>query len=272
MACPYCKATTTKQRKKLTKLGYKTYYCKACQRKYNERTGSPFNWCEFPTDIIYLVVFHRLRYKLSLRDVTEIFLLRGIELTHETVRDWEERFASLFTTILKAKRQGKPGKKIHVDETYLKVKGEEVYLYRAIDKHGNLVDVMLSKKRDLDAAEAFFKKMRQTLPHKPEKITTDGHSSYPKAIRKVFRCKVEYRTSKFLNNYIEQDHRGIKQRYYPMRGFKNFEAASRFCEAFEEQRDYFRTRTYRDEVVPLLRQRTLFKTRFEYLKKEFIAA
>jgi hypothetical protein len=57
-----------------------------------------------------------------------------------------------------------------------------------------------------------------------------------------------------------------------MRGFKNFEAASRFCEAFEEQRDYFRSRTYRDEVIPLLRQRTLFKTRFEYLKKEFLAA
>lgn len=136
--------------------------------------------------------------------MAEIFLLRGIELTHETVRDWEERFAPLFTTILKAKRKGKPGKKIHVDETYLKVKGQEVYLYRAIDKHGNLVDVMLSKKRDLEAAEAFFKKMRRTLSHKPEKITTDGHASYPKAIRKVFRRKVEHRTSKFLNNYIER--------------------------------------------------------------------
>jgi transposase-like protein len=105
--------------------------------------------------------------------MAEMFLLRGMELTHETVRDWEKRFAPLFTIILKVKRKDKPGKKTHVDETYLKVKSEEVYLYRAIDKQGNLVDVMLSKKRDLKAAEAFFKKMRQTLPHKPEKITTD---------------------------------------------------------------------------------------------------
>ena len=131
---------------------------------------------------------------------------------------------------------------------------------------------MLSKTRDLAAAEAFFKKVLQTSGAKPETVTTDGHDSYPKAIRKVLGLKVEHRVNQFLNNVLEQDHRGVKQRYYPMLGFKNFDSAARFCEAFEEQRAYFRVRTYRNEEVPLARQRTLFKLRFAEIKKEFLAA
>jgi transposase-like protein len=77
--------------------------------------------------------------------------------------------------------------------------------------------------------------------HKPEKVTTDGHDSYPKAIRKVLGKKVMHRTNHYLNNRTEQDHRGIKQRYYPMKGFKSFESASRFCSGFDEQRNFFKS-------------------------------
>lgn len=89
-------------------------------------------------------------------------------------------------------------------------------MYRAIDKRGNLIDVRLSKPRDLEAAEVFFKQAKETVGHKPEKITTDGHDSYPKAIRKTFGLNVEHRTNKYINNLIEQSHRKIKQRYYPI--------------------------------------------------------
>lgn len=84
--------------------------------------------------------------------------------------------------------------------------------------------------------------------------------------------KVQHRTNRYLNNLIEQDHRGVKQRYYPMRGFGNFDAAARFCRAYDEQRNYFRTRTKPNEVVRLAEQRRLFRQRFAALMERLIAA
>jgi len=134
------------------------------------------------------------------------------------------------------------------------------------------VDVQLSKTRDLAAAEAFFKKMVETAGHKPKQVTTDKHDSYPKAIRKVLGKKVKHRTSKYKNNIMEQDHRAIKQKYYSMRSFKNFDNAALFCEAFGEVRQHFLWRTYKNEKLPIRRQRTLFKMKFADIKREFLAA
>ncbi len=94
-----------------------------------------------PTDIVFQVLLCRLRYKLSFRDIAEFFLVRGFEFTHETVRDWEERFAGIFAQQLRAKRKGKVGKIWFVDETYIRVKGRWCYLYRGIDEDGNLENV-----------------------------------------------------------------------------------------------------------------------------------
>ena len=88
MNCPHCAATTTRKRTKKTKLGYATFFCPQCKHTYNERTGTPFNYLETSTDVVFLVVLWRLRYKLSLRDVAEMFLERGFVFTHEAVRDW----------------------------------------------------------------------------------------------------------------------------------------------------------------------------------------
>src|SRR4051794_30209948 len=85
MACPYCRSMTTTERSKKTQLGYRTFCCQTCKRTFNERTGTDFNFLEFPTDIVLLVVLWRLRYKLSLRDLAEMFLERGFEFTHEAV-------------------------------------------------------------------------------------------------------------------------------------------------------------------------------------------
>ena len=91
----YCTSATTQEQAKHTSLGYQTFWCPACRRTYNERTGTPFNHLTVPTDVVFLVVLWRLRYKLSLRDLAEMFLDRGFVFTHETVRDWEARFAPL---------------------------------------------------------------------------------------------------------------------------------------------------------------------------------
>jgi putative transposase len=99
----YCASPATVRQPRSTALGYPTFRCAACRRSFNERTGTPFNFLEYPTDIVLLVVLWRLRYKLSLRDLAEMFLERGFVFTHEAVREWEERFAPLLTERLRAK-------------------------------------------------------------------------------------------------------------------------------------------------------------------------
>ena len=185
MNCPHCTSTATKQQTRHTSLGYRMFHCSACKRTFNERTGTSFNYLEYPTDIVLLVVLWRLRYKLSLRDLAEMFLERGFAFTHEAVRDWETRFAPLLTDQLRARRRGQAGRSWYVDETYVNVKGKWCYLYRAIDRDGNLVDSMLSKKRDMEAAKRFFQQAADVVGHTPERVTTDGHDSYPRAIRET---------------------------------------------------------------------------------------
>lgn len=262
MPCPHCVAPATTERPQRTSLGYRTFRCSACRRVFNERTGTPFNHLQFPTDLVLLVVLWRLRYKLSLRDLAEMFLTRGVVFTHEAVREWEERFAPLLTAHLRPKRRGQTGASWYVDETYIKVNGTWCYLYRAIDRDGNLVDVMLSETRDMGAAQTFFQQAVATTGQPPERVTTDGHTAYPRAVREVLGEDVHHRTSRYLNNRIEQDHRSIKQRYYPMRGFKTVGSAARFCSAHEEQRQYFRTRRTTGARVSLGEQRTRFHERW----------
>jgi putative transposase len=141
-----------------------------------------------------------------------MFLQRGFVFTHEAVRDWEARFASLLADQLRSKRHGCAGSVWHVDETYVKVQGKWCYFYRAIDRNGNLVDSMLSQKRDMDAAQRFFQQALETVGHAPSQVTTDGHVSYPRAIRETLGGEVLHQWSHSLNNIVEQDHRGIKQR------------------------------------------------------------
>lgn len=266
MNCPYCAASTIRKRAKKTELGSATFSCSACRRTFNERTGTPFNYLEVPTDVVFLVVLWRLRYTLSLRDVAEMFLERGFVFTHETVRNWEERFAPLIANQLRTKRRGHAGMSWYVDETYIKVHGEWCYLYRAIDADGNLVDSLLSEKRNREAAQRFFKQAVAVVGHVPDQVTTDGHTSYPRAIRETMGTNVHHRTNKYLNNRLEQDHRGIKQRYYPMRGFGTVEAATRFCCAFDELRNYLRPRRTMGEVVSLRGQRQAFLQRLAALE------
>ncbi len=109
MTCPYCQTDEAKKLKQKTKLDYKCFRCRACGRKFNERTGTLYNYLELPTDIVLLVVLWRLRYKLSLRDLAEMFLERGFVFAHEAVREWEEKFAPLVAEELRKGRKGRAG-------------------------------------------------------------------------------------------------------------------------------------------------------------------
>src|SRR4051794_1007185 len=102
---------------------------------------------------------------------------------------------------------------------------------------------MLSEKRDMAAAKKFFGQAEEVTGCTPERVTTAGHDSYPRAISEVLGEDVVHRTNRYLNNRIEQDHHGVKQRYYPMRGFGSSAASARFCSAYDEQRNYFRARS-----------------------------
>ncbi|WP_431857322.1 DDE-type integrase/transposase/recombinase [Azospirillum sp.] len=141
MRCPYCQSVSTTERSDRTVHGYCRFRCRECRRGFNERAGSVLDRLQLPSDVVFLIVLWWLRLKLSLRDLAEILLLRGLVFSHEAVRDWEAKLAPLLTEALRQRCKGKIGRSWYVDETYLKVTGQWQYLYRAIDSDGNLVDV-----------------------------------------------------------------------------------------------------------------------------------
>jgi transposase-like protein len=135
-----------------------------------------------------------MRYKLSLRDLAEMFLTRNFTFTHEAVRNWEARFAPLLAERLRAKRRGRGGVSWYADETYVKVEGRWCYLYRAIDREGK-IDARLSETRDLQAAKSFLAQALAVMGQPPQRVTTDGHAAYPRAIRETLGKKVLHRCS-----------------------------------------------------------------------------
>jgi|SRR5208283_4417517 transposase-like protein len=189
-----------------------------------------FKGRHFEREIIILCVRWYLRFKLSFRDLVEMMAERGIDLAHTTIMRWIQRYVPEFE-----KRWNrfacKAGGSWRVDETYVKIKGCWTYLYRAVDSNGQTVDFLLRAKRDVAAAKAFFRRAFESQRSLPRAITLDGYQASHRAAREFlathrrgYRTKI--RSSKYLNNLIEQDHRSIKLRLGPMLGFKRFRNAS----------------------------------------------
>ena len=250
MRCVECGSSAVSERSERTVQGYRRFRCRTCGRQFNERSAGLLNRTQYPSDVIALVVLWRLRYKLSLRDLAEMFLIRGIVFSYEAVRDWEAKLTPTMAEALRRRRRRKAGRSWYVDETYVKVQGRWCYLYRAIDTSGALVDVRLSETRDMAAAKAFFQSAKAVTGITPARVTTDGHDSYPRAIDTELGGHVRHRTNRYLNNRIEQDHRGIKGRYQPMRGFKSGLSAARFCRSYDELRNFLRFRSNHGQHVP----------------------
>src|SRR6202161_896459 len=186
MRCIACDAEEISERPERTAQGYRRFRCHACGKQFNERSGGILNRAQYPSDVIALVVFWRLRYKLSLRDLPEMFLIRGIEFSYEAVRDWEAKLTPLLIDGLRRRRGG--GSRVrhswYVDESYIKVSGRLCYLYRAVDRTGALVDVRLSETRDMAAAEKFFRSAKAVTGVTPARVTTEGNEHSPRHHRR----------------------------------------------------------------------------------------
>ena len=194
-----CGSAALTERPERTAHGYRRFRCRGCGKQFNERSGTVLNRAQYPSDVIALVVLWRLRYKLSLRDLPEMFALRGMVFSHEAVREWEAKLTPALAENLRRRRRGKAGCSWYVDETYIKVEGRWCYLYRAIDSSGALVDLMFSEGRGMTAAKAFFRSAKRVTGITPDRVTTDGHDSYPRAIRSELGTRVRHRTSQYMN-------------------------------------------------------------------------
>ncbi len=250
MRCSGCGSAAATERPERTAQRYRRFRRRPCGKRCDERSGTVLNRAQYPFDVIALVVLWRLRYKLSLRDLPERFAQRGMVSSYEAVRDWEAKLTPALAEDLRRRRFGTAGFGWYVDDTYLKVEGRWCTLYCAIDSSGALVDVMFSERRDMAAAKALFRSARTVSETTPDRVTTDGHDSYPRAIRTELGRTVRHRTSQYMNNRIEQDHRSIKGRYRPMRGFKCPRSAARFFRGYDELRNFLRPRSRHNQHVP----------------------
>ncbi|MEK7915510.1 IS6 family transposase [Burkholderia contaminans] len=180
----------------------------------------------YPLDVILMCVRWYVAYSLSLRNLEEMMAERGFEVDHSSVHRWVIKLVPLFEKAFrKCKRP--VGKSWRVDETYVKVRGQWKYLYRAVDKDGNTVDFLLRAHRDKAAARRYFEKAIDQNGE-PETITVDksgANLAALEALNAERETPIKVRQNKYLNNLVEQDHRAIKRIIRPMMGFKNFRCA-----------------------------------------------
>jgi transposase-like protein len=167
--------------------------------------------------VIAVAVRWYLRYGLSYRDVEELLSERGVTVDHVTIYRWVQTFTSEFIDAARPARHASGGRWF-VDETYVKVTGRWTYLYRAVDEHGHVIDVLVSKRRDADAARAFFARALTCGPA-PVEVTTDRAPVYPRVIDELVPA-AHHVLERYSNNKVEADHGRLKARLRPMRGLK----------------------------------------------------
>jgi transposase-like protein len=194
-----------------------------------EASPGLFNGRHFNHEIITLCVRWYVTYKLSYRDLVEMMAERNVDVVHTTIMRWVQWYVPEFEKRWQRFARS-VGNSWRIDETYIKLKGKWVYLYRGVDKEGQTLDFFLSEQRDIAAAKRF---LQQAIKKRgvPEKITLDGYAASHVAVAELQEegllpaCLI-VRTSKYLNNVIEQDHRRVKQRVRPMLGFNCFAHAT----------------------------------------------
>ncbi|CAI8703030.1 IS6 family transposase [Bacillus pseudomycoides] len=197
-----------------------------------------FKWKHYQPDIILLTVRWYLRYNLSFRDLVEMMEERSLSVAHTTIMRWVHQYGPEFDKRIR-RHLKQTNSSWRVDETYIKVKGQWMYLYRAVDSEGNTIDFYLSKSRNHKAAKRFFKKaLRSFHVSQPRVITIDKNPAYPVAIEELKNEKkmpvgIQIREVKYLNNIVEQDHRFIKKRVRSMLGFKSFRTATYILSGIE---------------------------------------
>jgi transposase, IS6 family len=168
--------------------------------------------------VIVLAVRWYLRFGLSYRDVEELLAERGIQVDHVTVHRWVQRFSPLLADAARFGRH-RVGDRWQVDETYVKVAGRWVYLYRAVDQFGQVIDVYASTRRDSEAARRFFQRARSTTGVAPVEVITDRAPTYLRVLDEMWPA-VWHHVERYANNRVEADHAHLKGWLRPMRGIK----------------------------------------------------
>lgn len=192
----------------------------------------------FPAEIISHSVWLYFRFTLSFRDVEEMLAMRGVTLSYETIREWCLKFGQTYANGLR-RRSPRPGDRWHLDEVFLKINGRVHYLWRAVDQDGDVLDILVQRKRDKKAAMKFFRKLLRGLRYVPSVIITDKLRSYGAAKAEVLPS-VEHRQDKWLNNRAENSHQPTRLGARVMRRFKSAGHAQRFLSAFGIITSHFR--------------------------------
>ena len=192
----------------------------------------------FPPEIISHAVWLYNRFTLSFRDVEDLLAERGITVSYEAIRCWCSKFGPGYARILRQKR-GRLGDIWHVDEVFLKIRGRLHYLWRAVDQDGDVIDILVTKRRDRRAAKRFFRKALKHQERPPWQLVTDKLRSYPTAHRQVFPSVV-HRSERYENNRAEVSHQHTREQERQMRKFTSMAQAQRFLSVHGPIQNLFR--------------------------------
>jgi IS6 family transposase len=237
--CPACQQPASK-RNGLDSHGRQKYACRPCRHTFTEDTASAFSGYRWPKDVIIMAVRWYLAYPLSSRQVLELLAERGIDVSHRTVLNWVQTFGPQLAAEVRRRRH-RVGRCWFVDEVFLFRKNQKHYLYRAIDKHGVLVDVLLREHRDTASAEAFFRRAIERSGVIPSQVVTDHHHPYVKAVASTCPGAQHIRTGLHrargeTTKAIERSHVPMRDRLRNSRGLKRIETGQHFLEGFEAVR------------------------------------
>jgi len=202
---------------------------------------SPFRYFNSSPEIIRLAVLMYVRFPLSLRNVEDLLFERGIDICHETVRFWWNRFGPLFAADIRRQRVSRMNGfrhwRWHLDEVFVKINGERHYLWRAVDHEGEVLESFVTKKRDRFAALAFLKKALKRHG-KAEKIVTDGLRSYPAAMRQLGNLECR-EMGRWLNNRAENSHLPFRRRERAMQRFRRMKSLQKFVSVHASFHNHF---------------------------------
>lgn len=204
---------------------------------------NPYRGFRYPVEVIQHAVWLYHCFSLSLRDVELILAARGIVVSYESIREWGLRFGRLFANGLK-RRRPRPGDKWYMDEVFIRIRGKQHLLWRAVDQDGVVLDILVQSRRSAKAAKRFFRKLLKGLQYVPRVIVTDKLRSYAVAKREILPG-VEHRQSRYLNNRAEVSHQPTRRRERQMQRFKSARHAQRFLSTHSRIHNLFQLRRHR---------------------------
>jgi len=212
----------------------------------------------FPAEIISHAVWLYFRFALSHRDVEELLAERGVQVSYEAIRLWCRTFGPTFATALR-RRRARARDCWHLDEVQLKIKGKRHWLWRAVDRDGLVLDLLVQERRNQEAAERFLRRVLDGEGRAPRVVVTDKLASYPPALKRLLP-QTEHRRHKGLNNRAENSHRPVRKRERALQRFKSPEHAQRFLEPFSAVHNHFRPRR---NLLPAEQYRQMRTQRFQ---------